>query len=177
MESLEEAKKSFTHILSGFKDELLAIRTNRPTTKLIEDIRVSYMGQELPIKQVGSLGIEPPRDLVVNVWDADAVNNITGALEEANLGGTVSAQGKTIRIKLPELTGERKEELTKIIRSMAEDIRIKMRRVRDDRGKEIKEIKDEDERFRAKDDLQKLVDNFNKEIDTLVENKSKEILE
>lgn len=168
---------NFQNIIDGFKEELLTIRTNRPTPKLIEDVPVVYMEQPMVVKQLGSIGIEPPRDLVVNVWDDKAASAISSGINAANLGVTVSEQGKSIRVTLPELTTERKEELVKVVKSMAEEARIKMRVQRDEMQKEIKDIKDEDDRFKAKDDLQEQVDEFNKQIDQAVEQKTAEVME
>ena len=174
---MAQLEDNFQKIIDGFKEELLTIRTNRPTPKLIEDLPVTYMEQPMIVKQLGSIGIEPPRDLIVNVWDEKAASAISSGINAANLGVNVSEQGKSIRITLPELTGERKEELIKIIKSMAEDARIKMRVQRDDMQKEIKEIKDEDDMYKAKEDLQSQVDEFNKQIDEAVDQKTAEIME
>ena len=172
-----DLENDFGKILEDFKEELLTIRTNRPTPKLIEDVPVTYMEQKMTVKQLGSINIEPPRDLVINIWDENAVNAVNAGLVAANLGVNVSPQGKSVRVTLPELTQQRKEELIKIVKSMGEQARIKMRVRREDLQKEIKEIKDEDDMFKAKEDLQKQVDKFNKAIDEAVEIKSADILE
>jgi len=177
MELIEKTKTDFDSLIEEFKGDLSGIRTNRPAPKLLEDIPVMYMEQKMLVKQLGSIGIEPPRDLVVNVWDQTAAGAIAKAIQDSDLGVGVSEQGKTVRVKLPDLTEERKQELGKLVKSMAEEIRIKMRRLRDDAQKDIKEEKDEDEVFRGKEALQKLVDEFNKNIDELVDIKTKEILE
>ena len=177
MEYLNSAKEKFNALIEKFKDELTAIRTNRPSAKLIEDVRVNYMDQNMSVKQVGSISIEQPRDLLVSVWDENAIKSVAGGLEAANLGFGVSVQGKVIRVSLPELTGERKEELIKVVKSTAEDTRIKMRTLRDEFNKITKSLKDEDDKFRGKEELQKIVDQFNETIDQLVESKSREILE
>lgn len=177
MELVDKVKEDFNALIEEFKSDMSGIRTNRPSPKLLEDIPVSYMDQKMLVKHLGSIGIEPPRDLVVNVWDQNAVGGVVKGIQDADLGVGISEQGKSVRVKLPDLTEERKEELGKLVKSMAEEIRIKMRRLRDEVQKGIKEEKDEDIVFRAKEDLQKLVDNFNKQIDELVDRKIKEILE
>lgn len=177
MELIEQTKEKFNSLTGTLREELLGIRTNRPTPKLLENIEVDYLGQIMPIKHLASIGIEPPRDLVVNVWDQNAISSVSKAVNEAKLGVSVSEQGKTIRVKLPELTEERKQELIKVIKGMAEDIRIKMRNERDEVQKTIKENKDEDAVFKDKERLQGLVDAFNKEIEDLTSKKTREILE
>lgn len=177
MELIEQTKTKFNSLIAAFKEDLSGIRTNRPTPKLLENVDVSYLGQTTPLKHLGSISIELPRDLVVNVWDQNAVSSVTKSINDAKLGVTASEQGRLVRVKLPELTEERKQELIKVIKSMAEDIRIKMRNERDDVQKNIKEEKDEDIVFKNKERLQGLVDTFNKEIEDLISRKTGEILE
>ncbi|MDZ4231439.1 MAG: ribosome-recycling factor [Patescibacteria group bacterium] len=177
MELIEKTGGEFDSLIEEFRGDLSSVRTNRPTPKLIEDIPVSYLDQKMLVKQLGSIGIEPPRDLVVNVWDQNAVASIAKGIREADLGVGVSEQGKTVRVTLPDLTEERKEELVKVVKGMAEEIRIKMRRLRDEAQKEVKEDKDEDAVFKGKERLQGLVDKFNQQIDELVDRKTKEVLE
>lgn len=177
MELIDQTKQKFDTLLNSFKEELSGVRTNRPTPKLLENIEVSYVGQNMPIKHLASIGIEPPRDLVVNVWDQNATSAVAKAINDSKLGVSVSEQGKLIRVKLPELTQERKEELSKLIKSMAEAVRIKMRNERDDAQKIIKEEKDEDIVFKNKERLQGLVDAFNKQVEELTDKKIGEIME
>lgn len=176
MEYLEKFQQKLDSLLEVFKGELITLRSNRPTPKLIEGIKVDYMDQLLTVKQVGSISIEMPKDLLVTVWDKGAVSPTTKAIEAANLGVSVSSQGTVIRVKLPDLTSERKQELIKVIKSSAEEVRIRMRRERDVAHKKVNEEQDKDQKFRFKDELQKKVDKFNESIEELVENKAKEIL-
>ncbi len=177
MEYIDQVSKRFDLILEKLKEEMMSIRTNRPSPKLLEDIRVNYLGQIISVKQLGSITIEQPRDLVINVWDQNSVSGIVNAIEAANLGVGVSNQGRQVRVSLPQLTEERRQELTKMVRAMSEEGRIKMRVERDEAVKNIKELKDEDERFRAKEKLQALVDTFNLEIEEAVGKKTRDILE
>jgi ribosome recycling factor len=176
MEYLKKVAQRFETIIASLGEELLSVRTNRPSPKIIEDIKVDYMGQILTIKQLGSIVIDPPRDLVVNLWDQSITANVVNAIQASNLGINASGQGKQIRVSLPQLTEERKRELIKMTKSISEESRIRMRLERDEAVRIIKDLKDEDERFRAKEELQKLVDKFNSTIEELVENKTKEIL-
>lgn len=177
MEYIEQISKRFDLILKDLREGMMSVRTNRPSPQLIEDIKVNYLGQSILVKQLGSITVELPRDLVVNIWDQGSVASIVSAIEEANLGFGVSNQGKQVRVSLPQLTEERKEELVKIVRVMSEESRIKMRVERDEAMKHVKELKDEDERFRAKEELQRLVDTFNSGVEELIDKKVKDILE
>ena len=177
MEYINQVSKHFDSILENLREEIMSIRTNRPSPKLVEDIKVNYLGQMISVKQLGSIAVELPRDLVINVWDQNSAASIINAIEAANLGVGISNQGKQVRVSLPQLTEEREQELIKMVRAMSEESRIKMRIERDEAIKSIRELKDEDERFRAKEKLQTLVDTFNSGTEELVNKKTKDILE
>lgn len=175
MEYLKELKAKFNGLIESFKDELLTLRTNRPTPKLVSDIKVDYLGSELTVKELGTTGIELPRDVLITVWDKNAVSSVIKAIEAANIGLSLSNEGNVVRAVLPELTEERRTELLKVVKASAEKTRIKMRTLRDDVNKIVSGEPDEDQKFRAKEELQNMVDAFNKEVDSLLEAKAKEI--
>lgn len=179
IKNLEEELKK---IIESFKSELGGIRTNRPTTKLIEDIKVDYFDQKVPIKQIGSIGIVPPREIQISVWDKAAVSRVSKAIEEANIGVTPNVQGNTVRIILPPLSEERRGELIKLIGKISETYRIRARSLRDDFNKKIKKSEEggelrEDEKFKAQEKIQELINKTNENIDDFLENKTKEIKE
>ncbi|MBI2013763.1 MAG: ribosome recycling factor [Candidatus Colwellbacteria bacterium] len=175
-EYIKELKQKLEQAVSSLKEELLKIRTNRPTAAPIENIKVDYMGTQLVIKQLASLSVEPPRDIIVSPWDKASLQTIQKALEEAKLGYSISNQGNSIRLKMPELTSERQEELIKTAKSMTENIRIRIRTTRDDIKKKAETgTKDKDEKFRIKENIQKEIDSVNEQIDSMVESKIKEI--
>ena len=124
MEYLSDLEKIFNRIRSELEDELSAIRTNRPTPKLIENIEAVYMEQSMSIKQLGSITVEPPRNLVVTPWDKEMMASISKAIEDAKLGFTSAVQGSVVRITLPQLTEERREELGRIVKNIAEQSSI-----------------------------------------------------
>ncbi len=175
MENLKEFQNQINALLSSFKEEISILRTNRPSPKIIENVYVNYMDQNMQIKQLGSITVEMPRDIIVTLWDKSLIPIVTKAIETANLGLSVSALENMVRAKLPELTIERRNEIIKLVKSIAEEIRIKMRRQRDDVNKSISMEIDKDLKFRMKDDLQKKVDQFNDDMDSLVENKIKDL--
>lgn len=175
MEYLKELEARFGALAEELREELLTLRTNRPTPKLIENVKVEYGDNILSVKQLGSIGIELPRSLIVSVWDVSITPQVAKAIETANLGVGVSSEGNVVRINLPELTEERRAELIKLVKASTERIRIKMRTSRDEVNKRANAEADKDVKFRAKEELQKIVDNFNHEIDRLVENKVNEI--
>ncbi|HEY4498036.1 MAG TPA: ribosome-recycling factor [Candidatus Paceibacterota bacterium] len=175
MEYLKELKEKLDRLILAFREELGSIRTSRPTPKLIEEIPVEYSGAKLVIKQLASISVEPPRTLVVTPWDKAAVNLIAKSIESASLGLGTAVSGNLVRATLPPLTDERREELARLIKSMAEGTRIKMRQERDEVHKLVNAEADEDRKFRAKEELQKLVDAFNEKVDGLLETKISEI--
>lgn len=173
-----QLENKLNSLVNGFKEELSGIRANRPTPKLVEDIKVDYLGQKLPIKQLGSIGIAPPRCIQIIVWDKNAVASIAKAIEEAEIGAMPSIQDNVIRISLPPLTEERRRELIKLVKKIAENVRIKIRFLRDEYNKIVKKSElREDERFKRLEDIQETVDKANKKIEELLDNKIKEIQE
>ncbi len=175
MEYLKELEQKFSSLILKFKDDLSSVRTNRPTPKLVDSIKAEYAGQFLAINQLGSIGVEPPRSIIITPWSTDSAPSIVKAIEAANIGVGAAQQGNIVRVTLPELTEERRQELIKLTRKMAEETRIKMRIERDEINKIVNREPDKDQKFRAKENLQKLVDKFNEEIDSAVESKIAEI--
>lgn len=168
--------------VQAFVGELQSLRTNRPTAKLVEDIKVDSYGQQTPIKHLGSISISPPRDINVSLWDATIVNQVAKAIQDSGLGVSVSVDGTLVRITLPTLTDERRKELVKLLGKMAEETRIQIRRLREEMNKKIdaaeKEGKiSEDQRFKEKERVQKVVDKANQEIELAVMKKTQEIEE
>jgi len=174
MDPIKEMEGVMKDIIAYIRDEFSKIRSNRPTTKIVEHVKVDYMGSEMQVAHIASLSINPPRDILVAPWDKNAIPVITKAIEAANLGLGITADSSGIRLTMPDLTLERKNELAKVVKSIAEENRIKMRGQRDRIIKAIN-VLPEDQKFKGKDNLQKLVDNFNREVDTMVESKIEEL--
>jgi len=106
MENLKEFQNQINALLSSFKEEISILRTNRPSPRIVENIYVNYMEQNMQIKQLGSITIEMPRDIIVTLWDKSLIPLVAKAIETANLGLSVSALENMVRAKLPELTTE-----------------------------------------------------------------------
>ena len=165
-------------IMAHAQADIGGIRTNRPTPKLVEDIAVEQYGERMAIKQLGSITVSPPHELLVGVWDKAALPAVAKAIEEAKLGLSVAVDGQVIRLHLPPLHDERRAELIKLIKSMLEKERIKIRSAHDDANKKIKAMEtDEDMAFSLKEEVQKMVDKANGVLDGLLEAKVKEIEE
>lgn len=175
-EVVKDLEQKIKAIFDALRQEIVGIRTNRPTAKLVEDIKVDYYGQQMPIKQLASISIVPPREIDIGVWDKNAIAPIVKAIETSSLSVTANLDGNLIRINLPPLTDERRKELIKLIKGIAEQSRIRIRALRDDANKKIKDAP-EDQRFKLKDKIQEVVDKTNKDIEALLEGKIKEINE
>jgi len=175
-----EKEKSI--ILENLKSTLNGIRTSRPSSGIVENIKVNYYNQILPIKQLGTISIIPPREISIEVWDKNATSLVAKAIESSDLHLPASIIGNTIKVFLPELTQERRDELVKYAKKIVEEFRIKVRQLRDEINKKIQKSFDngeisEDQKFKLKEETQKEIDKINEEIEKLLENKIREINE
>jgi len=169
-------------VIVKFNEEISIIRGNRPSVELVENIGVEYFDQRMTIKQLGSISIQPPRDILINIWDKNAVGPVMKAIEEAKIGLGVSNEGNIVRASLSTLTDERRTEMTKLAKKTSENARIQVRNRRDETIKKIKSASDkkemnEDEVFKLKEKIQVRVDEANKKIEEGLEKKIREIKE
>jgi len=182
MDIMQDLEFKTDEAIKFFKDQLAGIRGGRPSAKLVEDIPVDYFGQKLTVKQLGSISVVPPREIQISVWDKNSAALVLKAVEGANLNVSANIEGSLIRINLPPLSGERRQELIKIVKKEAEETKIKIRGIRDEINKEIsrqleeKEIS-EDRKFKLKEEVQKKIDKANEEVEKILESKIKEIEE
>lgn len=175
-QKLKKFEAELQTIVAHYHSELGGVRTNRPTPALLESIRVLYFDQMVFLKQLGSISVIPPREIVVSIWDKSVLPAVVKAIEVAGLGFGVRLEGQTIRLTMPPLNDERRAELIRLTKSMAEKERIKIRSMRDDINKKIKATEaDEDVVFNVKEKVQKLVDTANGKLEELVGAKVSEI--
>ncbi|MCL4399901.1 ribosome recycling factor [Patescibacteria group bacterium] len=179
---IEEITKDGQEILGNLKRALSGVRTSRPNTALFEDIKVEYYGGLVPIKQLGTVGVHPPREIDIQVWDQSAIPSVVKAIESSSLNLSANVAGNSIKIFLPELSEERRNELIKYVKKMTEEHKIQVRHVRDEANKSLEKSFDEgevteDQKFKTKERIQKEVDKINGEIEKLLEAKIKEIEE
>lgn len=179
---IKDFEKAAAALLGQYSAELAGVRTSRPSPALIEDLKIEYFEQLVPIKQLGSISIIPPREMAISLWDASGATTVAKALEDAKRGFTVSVRGGAIYISLPPLSQERREELIKLAKSLAEQNRIKVRSARESANKQLQAAKQakaitEDMEARGKKKVQEVTDRTNKEIEMLIEKKVAEINE
>jgi ribosome recycling factor len=176
------AKPKMDKAIEHFREELGTLRTGRANPAMVEDLVIDYYGAKSPLKQVASITIPESRLIVIQPWSRDNLVDIEKAINEANLGFNPTNDGQVIRIVIPPLNEERRRDLVKILGKYSEESRVAIRRAREEAWDEIQEaVKNsktgEDDKFRGKDKLQKLVDEYNNKVEETREKKEKEIME
>lgn len=183
MEALfKDTGGKMTRSIEAFRKDLGKIRTGRASFSLVDGIMVDYYGTSTPLQQVGTLSVPESRLITITPWDTKMVGPIEKAIQASGLGLNPSSDGKVVRIPIPPLTEERRKDLVKVVRKMAEDARIAIRNIRRDSIDRIKEREkkkeiSEDEMKRYQDRIQKETDNYVKKIDEILKGKEQEIME
>jgi ribosome recycling factor len=182
---IEDIKKDATQRMSKSVEALTLamakIRTGRAHPSLLDHVMVSYYGSDMPIKQVANVSVEDGRTLAVTPWEQSMVAPVEKAILNSDLGLNPSSAGNVIRVPLPPLTEERRKDLIRVVRQEAEQARVAIRNVRRDANSELKEmakekmISEDDER-RGEDMVQKLTDQFVKDVDQVLEDKEKDLM-
>lgn len=178
----KDANERMNKCVASLKNELKKLRTGRAHTSLLEHIRVEYYGNEVPLQQVANLALEDARTLTVTPWEKGMVQVIEKAIMKSDLGLMPNTAGTVIRVPMPPLTEERRRDLTKVVRHEAENARVAVRNVRRDVMNELKEMLKEklvsqDDDRRAQDEVQKLTDKHVAEIDQILAEKEKELMQ
>ena len=158
------------------------LRTGRASVSLVDSIRIDYYGTSTPLNQLATLTIPDPRTIMIQPWDTSVIGEIEKAILKSDLGLTPMNDGKVIRINIPPLTTERRRELVKVVKKMAEETKVAVRNIRRDANDMIKDLKkekeiSEDDQFRAQEETQRITDDLIKRIDAVYSAKEKEILE
>ncbi len=177
--SIEEKMRTSIGVL---KQELATIRTGHATPALIEHIKVEYAGVPTPLIQIAGISAPGARLLVIQPWDKGSIHNIEKAILKSDLGLTPSSDGSVIRLNIPPLTEERRQELTKLVRKRVEERRIVIRNLRREAVDELKRLEkdkeiSQDELKRALDQLQKLTDSFIADAERIGQDKEAELME
>lgn len=181
-DALNEAQNRMKGAIRSFEDDLATIRTGRASPALVERLSVEYYGNPTPIMQLATISAPEPRLLTIRPFDPGSIKDIERALLASDLGLTPNSDGKIIRLNIPPLTEERRQELMRVVRTRAEEARVAVRNVRRDTQNDLREFErekmiSEDELHRGEDDLQNLTDKYVEEINTISERKEKEVLE
>jgi len=179
---VQDASRRMDKSVEAAQGEFSTLRTGRASPALLDRVQIDYYGQQTPLKQLATISAPEPRLLTIQPFDPNSVSTIERAIQESDLGLTPNNDGKLIRLPIPQLTEERRKELVKVVRHMAEEGKVAVRNVRRDAIHHLKELVDNgevgsDEEHRAEDHVQKLTDEHVNEIDELLKRKEAEIME
>ena len=181
-ELIQDAQRRMDGSIEHTRNEFNTVRTGRASAALLDRITIDYYGQPTPLKQLATINVPESRLLTIQPFDPGSMKGIEKAIQESDLGLTPSNDGKVIRLPIPQLTEERRKELVKVVRNLAEEGRVAVRNVRRDVMHHLKELVTNgdvgaDEERRGEERLQKLTDEHVKQIDELLKHKEAEILE
>jgi ribosome recycling factor len=178
----EDARDRMKKAIDNLEREYKTVRTGRASTALLDGIRVDYYGAQTPLNQMATVTVPEPRTIMIQPWDSSAIGSVEKAILKSELGLTPMNDGKIIRISIPPLTQERRRDLVKVIRKKAEECKVAVRNIRRDANEMLKDFKkektiSEDEQVRGQEEVQKITDDFIKQVDALYNAKEKEIME
>ncbi|MDH3499391.1 MAG: ribosome recycling factor [Acidimicrobiia bacterium] len=177
-ELLDDAEARMSQAVDHVQGEFATVRTGRANPGILHRVNIEYYGTPTPLQQLATVTVPEPRMLVVQPFDPGVINNIERAIQSADLGLNPSNDGKIIRLVFPPLTEERRKELIRVVRTMAEDGRVSIRNVRRHIRDDLEEVgESEDDVRRAEKKLQDHTDHYIARIDELLENKEHELLE
>lgn len=179
---IESSKEDMVKTLSYLKNEYLTLRAGRANPHILDKISVDYYGTMTPINQMANISVPEARMLVISVWDQSQLRNIEKAIQQADLGVNPIDDGKVIRLIFPALTEERRKDIVKNVKNLAENAKISLRNIRRDCLDLFKQMKkdgeiSEDEMAGIEKEVQKMVDSFNEQIDVTCAAKEKELME
>jgi len=179
---LKDCRERMKKTLSVLERDLGKVRAGRASPALLEGIKVDYYGVPTPINQVATISIPESRLIVIQPWDKSIIGEIEKALLKSDLGLTPQSDGKVIRLNIPRLSEERRRELVKLVRKMAEESKVALRNIRRDAIEELRKLEKEkqisqDDLRHYQNEVQKITDQYVEKVDKLVQAKEKEIME
>lgn len=181
-ETYQETRDRMTKSIASLKNDLQRVRTGRASASLLDGIRVDYYGTPTPLNQMATIAIPESRLITIQPWDASVIKEIEKAILKSDLGLTPSNDGKLIRIAIPPLSEQRRKELVKVVNKTSEEFKVAIRNIRRDANELLKGFKkdgdiSEDDAFKAQDQIQKITDEYIRQIDDIAKAKEKEVLE
>jgi ribosome recycling factor len=176
------AEEKMKKTLKVYKEELNNTRAGRANPALLDKITVDYYGTQTPLNQIASISAPEPRTLLIQPWDANSIPNIEKAIMKSDLGLTPSSDGKVIRLIIPQLTEERRKEIIKTLKKTTENAKVAIRNERREANEQLKKMEKDgeltkDDLKKAEEDVQKITDKYIEEIDKLMANKERELME
>ena len=179
---LEDAERRMKKAVEHVRGEFTTVRTGRASASLLNRVNVDYYGQSTPLNQISSIAVPEPTLLVISPYDKSVIDDVEKAILQSDLGLTPINDGNVIRLPIPKLTEERRKELTRLVRSKAEEGRVAMRNIRRDAIDDLRSFEKEgeitkDDLHRGQEEVQKLTDRFIGETDEMLKVKEKELME
>ena len=180
--TLLSAEERMKATVAGLKKELATLGTGRATPALVEHIKVDYAGVPTPLNQLASISVPEARLLVIHPWDKSSITEISKAIQKSELGLNPASDGNVIRIAVPPLSEERRQEMTKLVRKRAEERRVSIRNLRHEAMNRLKDLEknkeiSQDDQKRAETQLQKLTDSYIATVDQVAKDKETELME
>ena len=178
----EEVKENMDKGIESLEKSFSKVRTGRASIALLDGIKIDYYGAATPLNQVATLSVPESRLIVISPWDSSVIGLIEKGIQKSDLGLMPSNDGKVIRLSIPVLTEERRKELVKVVKKMAEESKVKIRNIRRDGNEKLKDLKkdsviSEDELFGKQEEVQKITNKYIEIVDQVLDVKEKEIME
>lgn len=178
---IDELKTELNKTVDHFKSELSALQAGRATPAILEDLEVRCYGDVFPLKQLANIQMPEPRSILVKPWDRSILKEIESAIRNSSLDLSPVVDSDSIRLKVPSLTEEKRKELVKILNDKTEETRISIRKQREEIWRKIQDMEkekeiSEDDKFKAKDKLQEVIDEFNKKVEEIKEKKENDLM-
>lgn len=179
---MQEAESRMKGAIKALEEDMNAIRTGRASPALVERLMVEYYGTPTPLQQLATIATPEPQLITIRPFDPKSLGTIEKAILASELGLTPTNDGKIIRLVIPPLTEQRRQELAKVVGRRVEEAKVAIRNIRRDALDDLREFEkekliSEDEFFRARDDLQKLTDHYTEQVEKIGERKQQEIME
>ncbi len=176
-EILLEVEEKMSKSIESLKDRLTNIRAGRANPSMLDTVKVNYYGTDTPLNQIANISVPEARRLQIKPYDKSALADIEKAIYEANLGLTPNNTGEVIFIAIPELTEDRRRELVKQAKAMSEEAKIALRNIRQDANNDIKKLElNEDEEKWGENEVQELINKYNKQVEDVAAEKEKELM-
>ncbi|OGN26949.1 MAG: ribosome recycling factor [Candidatus Yanofskybacteria bacterium RIFCSPLOWO2_01_FULL_45_72] len=178
---IQQRRKDFEASFERAKVEAAAIRTGRANSSMVEDLVVDYLGSKLRVKELGTISVPEPRQILIQPWDKGALQPIEKAIKGSSLGLNPAVDSQAVRLTIPQLTEERRREFIKLLHQKMEEARIRIRQIREEILKKVQQevhakTAREDDLRHAKEDLQKIMDDLHKRLDELTKKKEQELM-
>lgn len=177
---IRNLRPKMEEVIEKLSESFRSLRTGKANSALVENIAVTYYGTKVPLKQMANISVPDPNLITVQPWDANSLGDIELAIRNSEIGINPTSDGRIIRLSLPPMTADRREELVKMVHKTAEECRVVLRNLREEAWKEVRKFEEqkqitEDDRYAAEKELNNLIENFNLKINGLVESKEKEV--